>query len=423
MPPSPPFSDRNGDDGPLPRVSVVIPVLNRAGYLPHVLGGLPRVDEIVVVDGGSSDDTAAVVHAMRPGAVLVRSARPGKGNALICGFAASTGDIVVTLEADGSTDPGEVPRFVRALLAGAEVAHGSRYRDGGADLVADRWTRLGNALLSRLVNAAFGTRFTDVTSGYNAYWRDSLTALDLPGAEDGRTGWGDGAEITLLINLRTATQGLRVVEVATVGYPRMHGGRHRLSGVWLALRTLAAEYLRSRRRDGRPAAPPGHDAIPGAAHREPVRRPALDPARQVMRLRPTGRHAAAASPGAHRSPDLGEYGTGVRRSGIYDTGAHHLDGVRTGRHDTGVHRTGVYDTALRRSGDYPTGLHHQPEDASSAVYRPAVPREVGGGRRRLDLPVRRAGGRPDLTVIPGEDGTADRRSERPRAVPGERSTR
>jgi hypothetical protein len=422
MPPSPPFSDPNGDDGPLPRVSVVIPVLHRAGYLPQVLGGLPRVDEIVVVDGCPPDDTVTVVHAMRPGAVLVRPTRPGKGNALICGFAASTGDIVVTLEADGSTDPGEVPRFVRALRAGAEVAHGSRYRDGGADLVADRWTRLGNAVLSRLVNAAFGTRFTDVTCGYNAYWRDSLTALDLPDGGDGRTGWGDGAEITLLINLRTATQGLRVVEVATVGYPRMHGGRHRVSGIWRALRTLAAEYLRSRRRDGRPA-PPGPGAIPGVADPDPVRRPVLDPARQVMNEPHTGRHAAAASPGAHRSPDLRESDAGVRRSGIYGTGVHHLDGERTGRHDTGVHRTGVYDTALRRSGGHHTGLHHLPEDAGGAVYRPTVPREVGGGRRRLDLSIRRADGRPDLTVIPGEGGTAARRPDRPPAVPGERSTR
>ena len=126
------------------------------------------------MDGGSADDTVRVARAARPDALVLRQTRSGKGNALACGFAASTGDIVVTLNGDGSADPGEIPRYVDALLAGAEVAHGSRYRDGGDDLDGGRLERLGNATLSRLVNLLFGTRFTDLGSGYNAYWRGLL---------------------------------------------------------------------------------------------------------------------------------------------------------------------------------------------------------------------------------------------------------
>src|SRR3954447_25068528 len=112
MPPSPPPPATTGDQRASPTVSVVIPALNEEDNLPLVLEGLPRVDEVVIVDGGSADGTAAVAREVRPDAVIVGQSRTGKGNALVCGFAASRGDIVVTLHADGSTDPGEIPRYV-----------------------------------------------------------------------------------------------------------------------------------------------------------------------------------------------------------------------------------------------------------------------------------------------------------------------
>src|SRR3954447_9274454 len=105
MPPSPPRRARRGDP-PSPTVSVVIPALNEEHNLPLVLENLPPVDEVIVVDGRSDDDTVAVAREVRPDAIVVRQTRVGKGNALACGFAAATGDIVVTLNADGSADPG-----------------------------------------------------------------------------------------------------------------------------------------------------------------------------------------------------------------------------------------------------------------------------------------------------------------------------
>src|SRR4051794_20679839 len=96
-----------------PRVSVVVPALNEAENLPHVFATLPRwVDEVILVDGRSSDDTVAVARRLRPGLRVVTQRGRGKGDALASGFAACTGDIIVMIDADGSTDGREIIRFV-----------------------------------------------------------------------------------------------------------------------------------------------------------------------------------------------------------------------------------------------------------------------------------------------------------------------
>ncbi len=123
---------------PPPSVSVIVPALNEARNLPHVLGAMPDVDEVILVDGGSVDDTVETARRLLPGIRVIQQGRKGKGNALACGFAAATGDIIVMIDADGSTDPGEIPRFVEALRRGADFAKGSRFvaSGGSADITA-----------------------------------------------------------------------------------------------------------------------------------------------------------------------------------------------------------------------------------------------------------------------------------------------
>src|ERR1700678_1536340 len=114
------------------RVSVVIPTLNEARNLPHVFARLPGgIHEVVVVDGHSADGTCAVARQLRPDARIVMQNRNGKGNALACGFAVATGQVIVMLDADGSADAGEIPAFVQTLLDGADFAKGSRFAPGG----------------------------------------------------------------------------------------------------------------------------------------------------------------------------------------------------------------------------------------------------------------------------------------------------
>ncbi len=157
-----------------PRVSVVIPALNEAQNLRHVLPLIPPVvTEIVLVDGHSTDDTIAVVQQLgptiRPPIHIIKQTGKGKGDALRVGFAASVGDIIVTLDADGSTDPREIPLFVEALLRGNDFAKGSRCVLGGGSHDFTLLRRLGNYGLRKLVNILFRTRFSDLCYGYNAF--------------------------------------------------------------------------------------------------------------------------------------------------------------------------------------------------------------------------------------------------------------
>ncbi len=128
-----------------PRVSVVIPVLNEERNLPYVAARMPGdVHEVIVVDGRSVDGTVQKARELWPNGIHLTQSRSGKGNALACGFAAATGDIVVMIDADCSTDPAEIPAFVGALIAGADFAKGSRFILGGGSADITPLRKFGN---------------------------------------------------------------------------------------------------------------------------------------------------------------------------------------------------------------------------------------------------------------------------------------
>jgi glycosyltransferase involved in cell wall biosynthesis len=247
-----------------PTVSVVIPALNEERNLPHVFAKLPAdVTEVILVDGGSVDRTVEVARELRPDVVVVTQTRTGKGNALACGFAACTGDIIVMIDADGSTDPAEIPLFVEKLIAGADFVKGSRFDKGGHSHDITRLRKAGNDGLNLVVNVLFGTRFTDLCYGYNAFWRSVVPALDLPSIDaprpaDGAKLWGDGFEIETMINIRAAAQGMRVGEVGSVEHARIHGesNLNTFRDGFRVLRTIFSEYGRMRRRPRTPFSRP-----------------------------------------------------------------------------------------------------------------------------------------------------------------------
>lgn len=219
-------------------VSIIIPALNEAENLPHVLPRIPSwVHEVVLVDGHSTDNTVEVARQLRPDIRIIRQQGRGKGAALRSGFAAATGDIIVMLDADGSTDPAEIPAFVGALLAGADFAKGSRFLQGGGTTDMPLYRKIGNwgfVLGTRLL---FGGSYSDICYGYNAFWRWVLPQLDLD---------GDGFEIETMMNVRALRAGLKIVEVPSFEAERVHGvGRLRtLPDGWRVLKTLVKERLK-----------------------------------------------------------------------------------------------------------------------------------------------------------------------------------
>ena len=224
---------------PSPSVTVVVPTYNEAANLPAVFEALPDdISELVIVDGWSTDGTVEVAKRLRPDARIVIQTRRGKGNALACGFKNARDDIIVMIDADGSTDPREIPRFVDVLKGGADYAKGSRFARDGVSLDITLVRKLGNIFLNTLVNVLFRTRYSDLCYGYNAFWRDVLPVLGLDCGEEALDmRWGDGFEIETILNVRAAKAGLRIVEVPSVGKPRIHG-ESKLNAVRDGLRIL-----------------------------------------------------------------------------------------------------------------------------------------------------------------------------------------
>jgi glycosyltransferase involved in cell wall biosynthesis len=218
-----------GPDMALPSISVVVPALNEGRNIPHVFAKIPpEIHEVILVDGLSTDDTVAVARQLRPDVRVVTQTRQGKGNALACGIAVATGDIVAMVDADGSADPAEIPRFVQALLKGADFAKGTRFAEGGGSADLTRLRSFGNTVLTAFFNAHYSTNYSDLCYGFNVFWRRCAPVLALDAASRQRPGskgraLGDGFEIETLIHLRVAKANLVVAEVPSFEHSRIHG--------------------------------------------------------------------------------------------------------------------------------------------------------------------------------------------------------
>ncbi len=218
------------------KVSVVVPALNEAENLPHVLPEMPPwVHEVILVDDHCTDDTVAVALRLMPQIRVVENHRaPGKGNALRAGYEAAEGDIIVQIDADGSENPQEIHAFVGALLAGADYAKGSRFIPGGGTSDMTLLRKSGNFAFVLLVRILFGVRFTDLCYGYNAFWRRIVPLLDID---------ADGFEIEAMLNLRAVRRGLKISEVPSFEADRIHGEGRLLTWPdgWRVLKTIWRE--------------------------------------------------------------------------------------------------------------------------------------------------------------------------------------
>ena len=202
------------------RVSIIIPARNEALALDQVLEEIPRsfVHEIIVVDNGSTDQTADV--ARRHGARVVHEPIPGYGRACLAGLAALDGvsDTVVFLDGDHSDYPEELPKLLEPIEQGrADLVIGSRTAHAQPGSLSPQ-QRFGNRLACALMRACFRVRYTDL-GPFRAIRREALEQL---GMIDQAFGW------TVEMQAKAALRGLRIVEVP-VRY-RRRIGRSKISG-------------------------------------------------------------------------------------------------------------------------------------------------------------------------------------------------
>jgi hypothetical protein len=297
-----------------PTVSIVIPAKNEALNLPDVFAAF-HVEpyEVILVDGDSVDDTVEVARELCPGVIVVGQTRKGKGNALACGFAVAKGDFIVMLDADGSTDPAEIPRFVEALKQGADFAKGSRFMPGAGSSDISRLRQVGNYFLNKIVNLIYGTRYTDLCYGYNAFRRECLSVIDLEVGEEstdpGAMRWGDGFEVETLINVRIAKAGLVVAEVPSFEHRRHFGSSNlnAFSDGIRVLRTIHAERKRGARRAARSSATSARDVssswhVLSTASEKPIDVTTAPTTALVRNISGVGRWSMTGQSGATRSP-------------------------------------------------------------------------------------------------------------------------
>jgi len=161
-----------------PKISALVCVKNEEVSLPHVLPKIPKwVDEVLLIDGHSIDDTVGFTRSQFPRVKILTQPGQGKGDAIKFGVKNATGDIIITLDADGATNPDEILNFINPLLNGYDFAKGSRFLHGRPNMSARR--RFGNWVLFTASNVFAGTKYTDICSGYNAFWKKAFQKLKL----------------------------------------------------------------------------------------------------------------------------------------------------------------------------------------------------------------------------------------------------
>jgi len=213
------------------KVSLIIPTRNEEGCIGQVLREVPRdlVDEVVVIDGHSTDGTEEEVKKeLRPQDSFVLQKGKGYGGAFLEGFDIVTGDVIIMMDADGSHDPSDIKAILDKVHRGYEYVMASRYATGGHshDDTIIRW--VGNRVFTWMTNMIHGTDVTDSLYLFTAITRDGLEKLNLKSA---------GFEFCTEIVVKAHRAGLRFAEVPAVERSRF-AGKTKVNAFWHGLKIL-----------------------------------------------------------------------------------------------------------------------------------------------------------------------------------------
>jgi dolichol-phosphate mannosyltransferase len=202
------------------RITVLIPAKNEAATIAEVVRGARlHADDVLVMDGGSTDGTGAL--AASAGARVLEDRGRGKGRAIRAAIPHLRGEVTVLMDADGSHDPADIPKLVAPIFEGrADQVSGSRLLGGSSELHGgfDEWARLaGSSFITACINKRYGVRLSDSQNGFRAIKTEVLGSLALRSRH---------TTIEQEMIVRTLRRGLKVAEVPTHEYPRRSGTSH-----------------------------------------------------------------------------------------------------------------------------------------------------------------------------------------------------
>lgn len=227
-------------------VTLVVLTLNEIDGVTDVFPKLPLhvLDEVLVIDGGSTDGTLAFFEAR--GVHVIRQARRGRGEAFRLAVQHARNDWLIFFSPDGNEDPEDIPRLIDGLVAGHDMVIASRFMAGARSEDDDKFLfgsrRWGNLLFTWLVNVLCGgrTRIHDTINGYRAITRAAFARLH-PDA--------DGYAIEFQMSIRALQLRLRVLEIPTQESPRIGRGVSKLNAIPVGLKfaaLLVREWARPR---------------------------------------------------------------------------------------------------------------------------------------------------------------------------------
>ena len=219
-------------------ITIVIPTMNEVENIKEVFPNIPDfVDEIVVVDGNSTDGTRDEIIKFRKDAKIIIEKPSGKGAAIKTGFKNATGDLIIMMDADGSHNPREITGLLKPILNGYDVAKGSRLLPGGGSAYFTPFRKLGNMIFVSMVNTLYGSKYTDLCYGYRAFKKEALERI---------YSRSTGFEIETEQSILMVKAGLKIKEVPSFEELRKNGtsNLHAFRDGWRILNVIMKEYLK-----------------------------------------------------------------------------------------------------------------------------------------------------------------------------------